>query len=264
MAMSDAEVAIEAADAGAAVVAGSYGREHLRFAKSATDFATQTDLDAERAITAVLSARRPDDAREGEEFGRSGPAATARRWLIDPLCGTLNFAATTPLMVVNVALLDGERTIAAAAADPVAQETFWTDFLSAQVRHAGTDHPLVPSVATGLVEINADRPTGAASVSGQLVADVAFRAQFSPRVLSSTLGVAWVAAGRRAAYVTDGELRNDLHFAAGLALAEAAGCIITDLRGAPLGTEDGAVISASAEVHTEILGFLAPHLERLR
>lgn len=264
MALSDADVAIEAASAGAAVVAASYGREHLRFAKSATDFATQTDLDAEQAVTAVLSDRRPDDAREGEEFGRSGPAATARRWLIDPLCGTLNFAATTPLMAVNVALLDGDRTLAAASADPIAQETFWTDGTAAHVRHTGTDHPLVPSAATGLVEINADRPTGAASVSGQLVADVAFRAQFSPRVLSSTLGVAWVAAGRRAAYVTDGELRNDLHFAAGLALAEAAGCVITDLRGGPLGTDDGALISATPEVHKAVLGFLAPHLERLR
>lgn len=80
----------------------------------------------------------------------------------------------------------------------------------------------------------------------------------------SDADVAIEAADAGAAVVTDGELRNDLHFAAGLALAEAAGCVITDLRGAPLGTEDGAVISASAEVHTEILGFLAPHLERLR
>ncbi|MET9271976.1 inositol monophosphatase family protein [Kribbella sp. NPDC003557] len=264
MGQSDADVAIEAAEAGAAVVAASYGREHLRFAKSATDFATQTDLDAEQAITAVLSARRPDDAREGEELGRSGPAATARRWLIDPLCGTLNFAATTPLMAVNVALLDGGRTIAAASADPIARETFWTDGMSASVRRAGDDHPLTPSGLTGLVEINADRPTGAASVSAQLVTDVAFRAQFSPRVLSSTLGVAWVAAGRRAAYVTDGELRDDLHFAAGLALAEAAGCLVTDLYGAPLGTSDGAVISASVEVHTAILGYLVPHIESLR
>jgi myo-inositol-1(or 4)-monophosphatase len=257
-------VAIEAAEAGAVVVADSYGREHLRFAKSATDFATQTDLDAEQAITAVLAAHRPDDAREGEELGRSGPAATTRRWLIDPLCGTLNFAATTPLMVVNVALLDGDRTLAAASADPIAQETFWTDGELAHVRRAGNDVPLVPSAATGLVEINADRPNGAASVSGQLVVDVEFRAQFSPRVLSSTLGVAWVAAGRRAAYVTDGVLQNDLHFAAGLAIAAAAGCVITDLRGGPLGEGDGAVISADSEVHKAVLGFLAPHLERLR
>lgn len=264
MPLSDSEVAIEAAEAGARVVATSYGRAHVRFAKSFTDFATQTDLDAENAIAAVLSVHRPDDAREGEELGRSGSAATARRWLIDPLCGTLNFAATTPLMVVNVALLDGDRTVAAASADPIARETFWTDGSSALVRCGGDDDLLVPTPATRLVEINVDRPSDAVSVSAQLVTDVGFRARFSPRVLSSTLGVAWVAAGRRAGYVSDGMFRDDLHFAAGLAIAEAAGCVVTDLAGNPLHDGEGLVLSASREVHAELLGYLAPHLRRLR
>ncbi|MFK4087535.1 inositol monophosphatase family protein [Kribbella sp. NPDC020789] len=260
MALSDAEVAILAAEAGARVVAEAYGREQVRFAKSSTDFATQTDIDAEKAITGVLSAYRPEDAREGEELGRFGAAAARRRWLIDPLCGTLNFAATTPLVVVNVALLDGDRTVAAASADPIARETFWTDGTSACVRRDGRDDPLVPTSTTGLVEINVDRPTDAVSVSAQLVADVAFRARFSPRVLSSTLGVAWVAAGRRTAYVSDGRFRDDLHFAAGLAIAEAAGCVITDLAGDPLHHGEGLVLSASADVHAELLA----QLERYR
>lgn len=263
MPLSDAEVAIMAADAGALVVADAYGRESTRYPKSSTDFATQTDLDAEQAILAVLSAQRPDDQCEGEELGRSGPEGAARRWLIDPLCGTLNFAATTPLMAVNVALLDGSRTMTAAAADPISQEIFWTDGTSAFVREEGKDDLLVPSPAVRLVEINADRPTGAVSVSAQLVADVAFRAQYSPRVLSSSLGVAWVAAGRRTAYVSDGMFRNDLHFAAGLAIAAAAGCIITDFRGKPLDDGDGLVISASEDAHAAVLAFLAPHLQRL-
>ncbi|TWD80018.1 myo-inositol-1(or 4)-monophosphatase [Kribbella amoyensis] len=260
MTLTDAEVALKAAKAGARVVAGAYGRETTRYAKSSTDFATQTDLDGEKAIVAVLSAHRPDDAREGEEFGRSGPASTARRWLIDPLCGTLNFAATTPLMVVNVALLDDDRTVAAASADPMADEIFWTDGGSAWVRRGDTDDPLVPTPATGLVEINVDRPSGSRSVSAQLVADVAFRSQYSPRVLSSTLGVAWVAAGRRAAYVSDGTFRNDLHFAAGLAITEAAGCVVTNLSGGPLHAGDGLVVSASEQVQADLL----EHLERLR
>jgi len=259
MTWSDAEVAVAAAEAGARVVAAAYGQEQARFAKSATDFATQTDVDAENAITDVLSAYRPNDAREGEELGRSGSAAATRRWLIDPLCGTLNFAATTPLMVVNVALLDGDRTIAAASADPIAKETFWTDGMSALVRRDGQDDPLVPSPTTGLVEINVDRPIDAVSISARLVADIEFRAQFSPRVISSTLGVAWVAAGRRAAYVSDGAFRDDLHFAAGLAVAEAAGCIITDLAGAPLHTGQGLLLTASLEVHEALL----THLQRL-
>jgi myo-inositol-1(or 4)-monophosphatase len=110
---TDIEVAIAAAEAGAEVVARAYGDDHVRHLKSPTDFATVTDTDAERAIRGVLSRYRPGDSQVGEELGASGSADAARRWLIDPLCGTLNFAAATPLFSVNVALIDGARTQAA-------------------------------------------------------------------------------------------------------------------------------------------------------
>ncbi|MGV3562509.1 MAG: inositol monophosphatase family protein [Nocardioides sp.] len=134
MDMRDADVAIAAASAGAEVVARTYGDSHTRFAKSATDFATQTDIDAEAAILGVLAQHRPSDAWVGEEFGSSGTDSAERRWVIDPLCGTLNFAASTPLVAVNVALMAGDTPLAAAAADPIAQELFWTDGTDAYCR----------------------------------------------------------------------------------------------------------------------------------
>ena len=78
---------------------------------------------------------------------------------------------------------------------------------------------------------------------------------FRPRVVSSTLAVAWVATGQRAAYVTDGNiLDKELHFAAGVALCEAAGCIVTDLCGGAWGDgPTGLVIGADAETHAAIV-----------
>ena len=96
MSLSDAEVAVAAALAGAEVVARDYGATRAPFAKSATDLATETDVDAEAAIVTVHASHRPQDRFTGEESGDGGPAASPRRWLIDSLCGTLNFAATTP------------------------------------------------------------------------------------------------------------------------------------------------------------------------
>ena len=144
-ALSDAEVAIAAASAGAAEVRARYGQPVERFAKQGTDFATSADLASEAAIRAVVTAHRPDDAMIGEEDGRSGPDDAAREWLVDPLCGTRNFAATTPLVAVNVALEADTGSLAAASADPVTGEVFWTDGSSAWVRRDGTDTPLVPS-----------------------------------------------------------------------------------------------------------------------
>jgi myo-inositol-1(or 4)-monophosphatase len=59
--------------------------------------------------------------------------------------------------------------------------------------------------------------------------DDGFVRRFWPRVVSTTLAVAWVAAGRRAAYVTAGHLAESVHFAAGIALCRAAGCVVTAL-----------------------------------
>ncbi|MFC8722872.1 inositol monophosphatase family protein, partial [Kitasatospora sp. NPDC057198] len=189
MTSSDAEVAIAAALAGAEIVRRDYGAEHERTMKSATDFATRTDLDAEEAILDVLSRARPLDALRGEEKGDAGSATAPRRWLVDPLCGTLNFAATTPLVAVNVALSEAGAVTAAAVADPIADELFWTDgehaFFGGSSRPRSAS-PAIPSAVSGLVDVNCDGPTDRAFVGGGLVADPRLRRSFGPRVLSST------------------------------------------------------------------------------
>ena len=258
--LTDVEVAIEAALAGAEVVAGSYGADHLRFAKSPTDFATETDIAAEQAILQVLATDRPGDARTAEESGASGPVGARRRWLVDPLCGTLNFAATTPLVVVNVALVEDGACVAAAAVAPILGETFWTDGSRAVVRRDGVDHPLRPTPLSGLVEVNCDGPLNRPFVGGQLVHDPRLRARYSPRAVSSTLGVVWVAAGRRVSYVSDGSMRDNVHFAAGIAVAEAAGCVVTDLAGKPWRSGRGLVVSADRVTHDDVLALVEPHL----
>jgi myo-inositol-1(or 4)-monophosphatase len=260
MTLSDSEVAVAAALAGAEIVVRDYGADHRRLAKSTTDFATETDLDAEAAIMKVLTQQRPSDRRTGEESGASGAAGTPRRWLIDPLCGTLNFAATTPLAVVNVALLEDDTEIAAASANPMTGEVFWTDGSAAFVRQQDVDRPLVPTPVSGLVEINCDGPLDRPFVGGQLVHDARLRAAYGPRVISSSLGVAWVAAGRRAAYISDGVFRENLHFAAGIAISTAAGCVISDLAGNPLHTGRGLIVAADAATHQAMVGLVAPHL----
>lgn len=260
MELSDADVAIAAALAGSDVVARGYRTDPVRFAKSATDFATQTDVDAESAILSILAEHRPDDARLGEELGTSGGEHAERRWYIDPLCGTQNFAAGTPLVAVNVALLSDGVPLAAAAADPIARELFWTDGTRAYRRHNGDDQQLAPTARSGLVEVNCDGPLDRGFVGGQLVGDPRLRERYGPRVISSTLGVVWVAAGRRAAYISDGDFRHSVHFAAGIALCEAAGCVISDLGGNALHTGRGLIISADRATHDRMVALVDPHL----
>jgi myo-inositol-1(or 4)-monophosphatase len=255
---NDLELAIAAAEAGAAVVRSRFGTSLERFAKGGGDFATEADLAAERAILDVLRAARPGDAVHGEETGRVGGGD--RTWLVDPLCGTLNYAAGAMLVGVNVSLRTPAGTVVAVTADPFARETFWAGGGLARVRSADGDAPLVPTPQTALVDVNLDPPFPNGHPA-RLLADAAFVARFRPRVVSSTLAVAWVAAGRRAAYVTDGDLRDSVHFAAGIALCEAAGCVVTGLRGQPLHTGAGGLVAAAdQQTHAALLDVIARQL----
>lgn len=98
------------------------------------------------------------------------------------------------------------------------------------MRHDGADDALLmPTPATRLVDVNRDPPFPSAPRfrAVDLLAHPEFVEHFRPRVVSTTLALAWVAAGKRAAYVTDGgDLSRSVHFAAGIALCRAAGCVV--------------------------------------
>ncbi|MGW5045555.1 inositol monophosphatase family protein [Streptomyces griseoluteus] len=252
----DVETATAAALAGAEVVRESYGKDLARIDKGAGDFATAADVAAERAILDVIRAARPHDAVLGEEGGRQGATDTGRLWLVDPLCGTLNYAVGNMLVAVNVALRDGP----AAVADPFTGEVFRTDGTTAWLHREGTDTPLRPTAATALVDVNLDPPFPSAPAfrATVLLAHPVFVARFRPRVVSTTLALTWVAAGRRAAYVTDGtNLSDSVHFAAGITLCRAAGCVVTGIDGAPLGPDTrGLVAAADPDTHSLLMTML--------
>ncbi|WP_030265154.1 inositol monophosphatase family protein [Streptomyces violens] len=255
--LDDAGVSIAAARAGADVVRTLYGRQLTRIGKGAGDFATAADVAAEKAILGVIRAARPADAVLGEEGGQQGATEAARQWLVDPLCGTLNYAVGNMLVAVNVALRDG----AAAVADPFSGEVFFSDGKTAWVRSDGADTPLTPTPATRLVDVNLDPPFPSAPGfrAVDLLAHPGFVAHFRPRVVSTTLALAWVAAGKRAAYVTDGgDLSGSVHFAAGIALCRAAGCVVTGIDGTPIGQAGGRglVAAADGETHDLLMSFI--------
>lgn len=240
-AVDDHGVAVAAALAGAEAVRRRYGGPLRRSMKSATDFATEADVEAEAAIRAVVAEHRPDDAFLGEEDGLVGDAGNPRRWYVDPLCGTLNFAAHTPLVGVNVALaVDGVVT-AAAVVDPFEPRTFST-----------ADPDLSPTALTALVDVDFDVDR---DWSVRLVSAPAFTEAFGLRVVSSSLAAVWVADGRRAGYAYAGPVHESVHFAAPVAICVTAGCVVSDLHGRAYDApgSEGLLVAADAATHETLL-----------
>jgi myo-inositol-1(or 4)-monophosphatase len=257
--MNDTDLAIAVVEEGARILRRCFGTALQRLDKGAGDFATNADIESETAMISLLRRERPQDAILGEESGRTGARNGLRTWLIDPLCGTLNYAAKMRVAAVNAALGVGGEFIAAAVADPFNEDIFWTDGVSACVRADGRDTRLAPSAHSKLVDLNLDPPfpNAPAFRAVKLAADPEFVAGFRPRVLSTSMALTWVATGQRAAYISDGDLRESVHFAAGVAICKAAGCSVTDLRGdAAENGATGLVVAADPETHRALLGLI--------
>ncbi|MFI5054026.1 MAG: inositol monophosphatase family protein, partial [Acidimicrobiia bacterium] len=63
---------------------------------------TEADRAVEEMIRTRLARERPDDAILGEEFGSRG--MSERRWIIDPIDGTKNYARGIPVWATLIAL----------------------------------------------------------------------------------------------------------------------------------------------------------------
>jgi len=82
---------------------------------------TVADRAAEEAARAWITARFPNDAILGEEFGADGDQ-DARRWIIDPIDGTKTFVRGVPLWGTLVGVTQGEEVIAGAVYCPAVDE----------------------------------------------------------------------------------------------------------------------------------------------
>lgn len=112
-----------------AEVARRAGRVALSHYRSRLDVETKrdgspvtvADRAAEETAREWISARFPDDAILGEEFGASGDE-TGRRWIIDPIDGTKSFIRGIPLWGTLVAVTRGEEVLAGAIFCPAVDE----------------------------------------------------------------------------------------------------------------------------------------------
>ncbi len=79
------------------------------------------DREAETVARRWIGARFPGDGISGEEFGITAGDAP-RRWVIDPIDGTISFLAGVPLYSTLIAVAEGEEVLAGAICCPSLNE----------------------------------------------------------------------------------------------------------------------------------------------
>ncbi len=249
---ADLELADRAARAAGDVLMSYYGRPAVGVsAKSSdTDLVSDADREAERTIRELLESERPEDGLVGEEGSRA-QAASGRRWVVDPLDGTINFLYGFPAWAVSIALEDEEGLAVGVVHSPISGETFHAvrgegAFLGERSLHVRDPRPLEQAlVATGF-SYEPDRR----AVQADVIRELLPRARDIRRAGAAALDLAWLAAGRVDAFFERGLKRWD--WAAGRLLVEEAG-------GAVEWLEDdwpGMVAASGPELLAELRAFL--------
>lgn len=217
--------------------AGSLIRRHRseRFSISTkstpTDVVTDIDRQAESYIRTELARLRPADAVLGEEEGRAD-GSSGVRWVIDPIDGTVNFVLGLPQYAVSIAAEVGGRIVGGCVHNPASGELFHATrgegaFAGDERLSGPRDVPLARAVVgTGFAYDASVRAR-----QGAIVAQLLPRVGDIRRIGSAALDLCAVASGRLDAYFEVG--LNPWDWAAGVLIAEEAGCTAFGLRGRP-------------------------------
>lgn len=222
-------------------------------AKLGRDVVTDTDVAVEDQLRDALGRVAPWPVI-GEERGGSVPEDSPY-WLVDPICGTRNFASGLPLYAVNVAMVDAGRVVASVVGDGSNGDVLVAELGRGAWRLHGDDAVRLATSASSLVvDVGAWPPGGPARDTAALgLAEAVRRDLWDVRSLATTLSLAYVASGQIAGCVLFA-MPGTEHTAAGTLLVAEAGGRVSEVAGTPweLGSAS-LVCTANEALHAAVL-----------
>lgn len=237
-----------------AILRSGFGSAGPVVHKGTIDLVTDFDLRSEKLLVEGLRGAFPEDPILAEE---GGGASGDRRWLIDPLDGTTNFAHGLPIFCVSMAYAEDGVVRLGVVYDPMRDELF-EGMQGAGARLNGRAVRVSEMAELDQSLLVTGFPYDIRSSSETNLdhfADFAVRAVGVRRLGSAALDLAYVASGRFDGYW---ELRlSPWDWAAGLLLVKEAGGRITRLDG----DEDilrppTSIVASNGRIHDAILQVL--------
>ncbi|OQM77227.1 inositol monophosphatase family protein [Manganibacter manganicus] len=221
--------------------------------KEGLDIVTTADLASERIILDGLRSLTPDAAILSEEAGESGPAGGSR-WIVDPLDGTVNYAAGLPWFSVTMAYQEGGVTRLGLTLSPAAglKARFCEGELATvdgrQAKVSSTSR--LADAVIGVVltsHFSEDEVRRTAEIIRRL-GNVARGVRI---IVSGAYEFSTIASGRLDATVS---IKADIvSYAAAMPLLRAAGGRVTTLDGHDAADGDTVKIASNSLLHAELL-----------
>jgi myo-inositol-1(or 4)-monophosphatase len=244
------QIALKAARAGARIVSENFGKlKDWRVKENSKGLVTATDLAAEKTILEILKSESEYEILS-EESGTSqknnGP-----KWVVDPLDGTNNFSRSLPLFAVSVGLMDGNESLVGVIIDPVNQKEYSAikgggAFCNGKkIIHPKFDTEYIPMLFLNHGYAKADRAKFK-ELSKRLASDYNIL-----KLGTTALELCYIASGSVDGFICSGDELWD--FAAGIVIAQEAGCIFTDWQGNLWDVKTSHLLISKPEIHGRLV-----------
>ncbi len=241
-----------AAESGAAVLMDHYGHlTNIRSKGRQGDLVTEADEAAEQAVLSLLRNQTPSIGILAEESGSIGPDV-GLQWMVDPLDGTTNFAHGYPFFATSIGLCWNGRPLLGAISVPYLRQLYHC------CPGAGAfcnDDPIAVSECDELQDsllvtgFAYDRHTRLDNNYAEFCW-MTHRTHGVRRGGAAAVDLAFVAAGLLDGYWERGLSPWDL--AAGVALVQQAGGIVTAYDGSDFQIKSGKVLAANQALHKQM------------
>ena len=247
------ETALDAARAAADVVRHYYQSNLAITIKADKSPVTVADVETEKTIREIVSARYPEHGFYGEETEASG-LDSEYVWIVDPIDGTKAFVREYPMFSTQIALMHRGRLVVGVSSAPAYGELAWGEIgvgawlNDRPIRVSTIDRIEDAALSTGNLKSLATGPRWPAF--GQLVGRLS-----RIRGYGDFLHYHLLASGRIDAVVESDV--NVLDVGACAVIVEAAGGRFTTLDGGPFGIDSGTVLASNGRLHAPVLEALA-------
>jgi len=219
--------------------------------KTANDFVTEVDHQAEQDIIQVIRKAYPSHAILAEETGQSGD--NEYQWIIDPLDGTTNFLHGLPLFAVSIALQHKNVLEHAVIYNPVSDELYTASRGSGaqlndrRIRVNQRNSLQGALLGTGIpFRDDQDLDFYLKTLKALIPGTAGIR-----RPGSAALDLAFVAAGRYDGFWEMGLQPWDM--AAGILIVQEAGGIVSDILDQAHPFKTGNIVAGNIKIHAAML-----------
>lgn len=243
------QTALDAARAAADVVRHYYQSNLAITIKADKSPVTVADVETEKTIREIVSARYPEHGFYGEETEASG-LDSEYVWIVDPIDGTKAFVREYPMFSTQIALMHRGRLIVGVSSAPAYGELAWGEigvgaWLNDRPIHVSSiDRIEDAALSTGNLKSLATGPRWPAF--GRLVGRLS-----RIRGYGDFLHYHLLASGKIDAVVESDV--NVLDVGACAVIVEAAGGRFTTLDGGPFGIDSGTVLASNGRLHAPVL-----------